>query len=147
MYQTVRNLLHYGVPKESIWWLRLDHPILMRFSLDQLCSMIMDRVRDKGFDFVYFFFDELTYADDWDLWLKTFYDDHRPMRILGTSSSTAALRDRRLESGVGRREEKFLPPYSYIEYLSLLGIDYSLINVSSLASRLIMITQSLDNNS
>jgi predicted AAA+ superfamily ATPase len=147
MYQTVRSLLNHGVPKDSIWWLRLDHPILMRFSLDQLCSMIMDRVRHKGFNFVYFFFDELTYAEDWDLWLKTFYDDHRPIRILGTSSSTAALRNRRLESGVGRWEEKFLPPYSYAEYLSLLGIDYFIINVNSLASRLMHLTQSSDDDS
>lgn len=136
MYQTVRSLLNHGVPKDSIWWLRLDHPILMRFSLDQLCSMIMDRVRHKGFDFVYFFFDELTYAEDWDLWLKTFYDDHLPIRILGTSSSTAALRNRRLESGVGRWEEKFLPPYLFPEYLDLINQGRIIIITNHLSSTL-----------
>lgn len=37
-----------------------------------------------------------------DLWFKTFYDERWPVRIAATSSATAALRDRRTESGVGR---------------------------------------------
>src|SRR6186997_1758438 len=30
MYQTVRRLLRAGVPAKRLWWLRLDHPLLMR---------------------------------------------------------------------------------------------------------------------
>src|SRR4051812_34301185 len=30
MYQTVRHLLTQGVEQNRLWWLRLDHPILMR---------------------------------------------------------------------------------------------------------------------
>jgi hypothetical protein len=41
----------------------------------------------------------LVYADQWDLWLKTFYDDRSPVRIVATSSTTTALRGRRVESG------------------------------------------------
>jgi predicted AAA+ superfamily ATPase len=67
----------------------------------------------------YLFLDEITYADEWDLWLKTFYDENWPVRIVGTSSATAALRDRRLESGVGRWEEQYLAPYCFKEYLEL----------------------------
>jgi predicted AAA+ superfamily ATPase len=65
------------------------------------------------------FCDELAYADRWDLWLKTFYDEKWPVQIAGSSSSTAALRERRLESGVGRWEEQYLAPYLFTEYLSL----------------------------
>ncbi len=63
---------------------------------------------------------ELTYADKWFLWLKNFYDQGWPLRIAATSSSTAALRDRRLESGVGRWEEQYLAPYLFPEFLELI---------------------------
>jgi predicted AAA+ superfamily ATPase len=65
--------------------------------------------------------DELVYTDRWDLWLKTFFDDQWPVRIAATSSATAALRERRLESGVGRWTEQHLTPYLFPEFLDLVG--------------------------
>lgn len=117
MYQTVRKLIENGVPAGHIWWLRLDHPLLINAPLDQLVRSI-SRTGTPS-DPVYLFLDEITYADNWDLWLKTFYDDRWPVRIVGTSSATAAIRNRRLESGVGRWEEQYLAPYSFGEYLRL----------------------------
>ncbi len=117
MYQTVKHLLAEGVPRQRLWWLRLDHPLLMEIPLGELVRSIFTTTADPA----YLFLDELTYADKWDLWLKTFYDETWPLRILGSSSSTAALRDRRLESGVGRWEEQYLAPYLFTEYLDLLG--------------------------
>ena len=119
MYQTVKRLLAEGVPRGRLWWLRLDHPLLMEIPLGQLVSLA--RVGATQTDPAYLFLDELTYAEKWDLWLKTFYDETWPIRIVGSSSSTAALRDRRLESGVGRWEEQYLAPYLFTEYLDLVG--------------------------
>ena len=68
----------------------------------------------------YLMLDELVYAEDWDLWLKTFYDERWPVRIAATSSATAALRERRVESGVGRWEEQYLMPYLFDEFLRLI---------------------------
>jgi predicted AAA+ superfamily ATPase len=65
------------------------------------------------------FFDELVYAHDWDLWLKTFFDDRWPLRIAASSSASAALRAGRVESGVGRWDEQYLSPYLFGEYLDL----------------------------
>src|SRR5689334_23149767 len=42
MYQTVRRLLKAGVPKESLWWWHLDHPLFMGISLENLCDYIID---------------------------------------------------------------------------------------------------------
>jgi predicted AAA+ superfamily ATPase len=67
----------------------------------------------------FIFMDELTYAKDWDLWLKTFYDENRPLTVIGSSSSTAALRQSRIESGIGRWEEQYLAPYLFGEFLEL----------------------------
>lgn len=132
MYQVVRHLLTMGVSQESIWWLRLDHPLLMDIPLDGLCRMVIEgSSKEPGPN--YLILDEITYADKWDLWLKTFYDETWPIRILGSSSSTAALRDRRLESGVGRWEEQYLAPYLFPEYLALIDEDIAVPVRSSLS--------------
>src|ERR1051325_3718030 len=65
--------------------------------------------------------DELAGAADWDRWLKTFHDDHWPVRIVATSSAAAALAARS-ESGVGRWDEIFLGPCLLDEQLELAGI-------------------------
>lgn len=120
MYQTVRHFLEKHVPRQGIWWLRLDHPLLMGVPMGTLVKSAIRTATPEAP--VYLFLDEITYAEQWDLWLKTFYDENWPVRIVGTSSATAALRDRRLESGVGRWEEQYLAPYCFKEYLSLRGI-------------------------
>ena len=119
MYQTVRRLLAEGVPASRLWWLRLDHPILMQFKLGQLVRFVVDAAKASVENPVYLFLDELTYSHEWDLWLKTFYDQTYPVRIAGSSSSTAALHNRKMESGVGRWEEQHLAPYLFSEYLEL----------------------------
>ena len=77
--------------------------------------------------------DELVYTSQWDLWLKTFFDDHWPVRIAATSSATAALRERRLESGVGRWSEQHLTPYLFTEFLDLVGEGHRLDVADTLA--------------
>ncbi|HWV38106.1 MAG TPA: ATP-binding protein [Vulgatibacter sp.] len=121
MYQTVRHLLDGGVPAARLWWFRLDHPILLQRPLEDLVRIAMKAAHATESAPVHLFLDELTYARDWDLWLKTFYDERWPLRIAGTSSATAALRERHLESGVGRWEEQYLAPYLFDEFLGLVG--------------------------
>jgi uncharacterized protein len=125
MYQTVRHLLAAGHHPRQLWWLRLDHPLLMGWSLGDLVKVIVD-VRPDPTKPLILFLDEIVYAKDWDLWLKTFYDDHWPVEIVATSSATAMLRDRRLESGVGRWQEHYLTPYTFSEFLDLSGTPTSI---------------------
>lgn len=120
MYQTVKRLLGHGIEADRLWWFRLDHPLLLAWTLGELVEMVTDVVRPSQERPVFLFLDELVYAKDWDLWLKSFFDDRLPVRILGTSSATAALRRRRTESGVGRWEEQFLMPYLFTEFLDLI---------------------------
>ena len=117
LYQAVRHLLGAGVDPKRIWWLRLDHPLLMPAGLEWVDAIRADAEPNQP---AFVFLDELTYANDWDLWLKTFYDERWPIRLAGSSSSTAVLRRRRLESGVGRWEEQYLAPYLFGEFLDLL---------------------------
>lgn len=119
LYQTVRKLLSAKIEPRRLWWLRLDHPLLMRVRLDALVRSVQKNAKASAGEPVFLFLDELTYAADWDLWLKEFYDGKWPVRIVGSSSSTAALRNRKVESGVGRWEEQYLAPYLFAEFLSL----------------------------
>ena len=135
LYQAVRGLLRAGVSPARVWWLRLDHPLLLQFDLGALLSVVRDVDPDPG-EPAFVFLDELTYARDWDLWLKTFHDERWPFRLAGSSSATAALGDRRLESGVGRWEEQYLAPYLFGEVLDLLEREVPLRVEATLAETL-----------
>ncbi len=120
MFQTVRHLLRdANIPRERIVWLRLDHPLLMRLDLGSLVRSLTTTATARSP--CYLFLDELTYARDWDLWLKTFYDETWPVRIVASSSSTAALQDRKIGSRIGRWNEQYFPPCLFSEYLELIG--------------------------
>jgi predicted AAA+ superfamily ATPase len=122
MYQTVAELIANKIEPDRLWWLRLDHPLLLDWDLGHLARQIVTASKASPNRPAYLFLDELTYAKDWDLWLKTFYDERWPIRIVGTSSATAAIRQRGTESGVGRWDEQFLAPYLFTEYLELQNI-------------------------
>ncbi len=127
LYQTVARLLDNGVDSSQIWWLRLDHPVLLREDLGDLVRLAVHSSgasRDRP---VYLMLDELVYAESWDVWLKTFYDEEWPVQIAATSSATAALHRGRLESGVGRWEEQYLTPYSFTEFLDLVVSTNSIV--------------------
>ena len=88
MYQTVQKLIDAGISINKLWWLRLDHPLLMQISLGTLVRFIVNVSNASEDNPAYVFLDELTYAKEWDLWLKTFYDDRWPIRIIGTSRTS-----------------------------------------------------------
>lgn len=125
LYQTVRHLIADGVAPNRIWWLRLDHPLLLQEDLGALVRHVLSQTDATPEQPAYLMLDELVYTDSWDLWLKTFFDDGWPVRIAATSSATAALRERRLESGIGRWSEQHLTPYLFDEFLDLVGEDVS----------------------
>lgn len=119
MHQTAERLIRGGIAPTNIWWLTMNVPHLMQHPLDEWVGIC--RSGRSPEEVQYFFIDEINYADKWDLWLKAFYDMKLPIRIAATSSSTAALRNRFVESGVGRWEEQHLSPCSFAEYLDLIG--------------------------
>lgn len=119
MYQVVQRLLKEGTRPEKIWWARVDHPALAHIPLGELVNALMDLASVSQEEPLHLFLDELVYAREWDLWLKTFHDERWPVRVLANSSATAALHQGRVESGVGRWEEWSLPPCGLVEALAL----------------------------
>ena len=125
LYQTVRHLIASGIDPGRIWWLRMDHPLLLPASLGDLIRSLVSGSSAMAENPLYLMLDEIVYAEDWDLWLKTFYDERWPVQIAATSSSTAALRKQRRESGVGRWDEHHLLPCRLAEYLDLADVAQS----------------------
>ena len=122
LYQTVAHLLDAGIERHRIWWLRLDHPLLVDVALADVVRSVIASVPDVSPERpIFLFLDEVTYADDWDLWLKTFHDERWPVRIAATSSASAALRKRRQDSGVGRWREISLAPCLVSEAMQLVA--------------------------
>jgi uncharacterized protein len=121
MYQTVQQLLEQEIHPRRLWWLHMAHPLLMEIPLGALFQAIVEMRPPTPEEPLFVFVDELTYAPKWDAWLKTIYDERSPVRLVGTSSSTAALQEGRIESGVGRWEEQYLAPCLFTEYLHLRG--------------------------
>lgn len=141
LYQTVRHLIAAGIAPTRIWWLRLDHPLLLQENLGDLVRAVLQTSHASPDAPVFLMLDELVYTDRWDLWLKTFFDEQWPVRIAATSSATAALRQRRLESGVGRWSEQHLTPYLFTEFLALVEKDRPVEVGDSLADGLARLRQ------
>lgn len=99
--------------------MRMDHPLFLQMQLGPLIKSLIEHEKATMEDPLYLFLDEVNYAPQWDLWLKTFFDERWPLRIVATSSSVAALRNRSVESGIGRWSEQFLTPYNFLEYRKL----------------------------
>ena len=119
LHQTVRHLLGSGIEPRRVWWLRLDDPYLQSV---QLGGLVRAAIRASGATAerpVYLMLDEVAYADQWDRWLKTFYDDRWPVQVAASSSAATTLRDRRAESGVGRWDLQHLTPYALVEFMDL----------------------------
>ncbi|MGI9023348.1 MAG: ATP-binding protein [Acidimicrobiales bacterium] len=140
LYQTVRHLLEAKVEPDRIWWMRLYHPLLLQESLGDLVRAVLTTSHTPQRP-VFLMLDELVYTERWDLWLKTFFDEQWPVRIAATSSATAALRERRLESGIGRWSEQHLTPYLFTEFLALVGRDRPVVVGDTLAGSLAMLEQ------
>lgn len=122
MRQCVAALIDRGIAADRIGWLRLDHPQLLAIPLGSLVQGMIDEANATRDDPVYMFLDEVTASKDWDLWLKTFYDEEWPVRIVATSSATSLLRTVRHESGAGRWREISLSPWLVHELGGFLGV-------------------------
>ena len=116
MYQTVQHLLDNKIPPDKIQWIRLDHPLLMTANLGILVKEAIKLSKASQDQPLYLFLDELVYAENWDKWLKTFYDEHWPVHIIASSSAASALQKGK-ESGIGRWEELYLNPYLFLELI------------------------------
>ena len=120
-YQMIEALLNAGVAPQKIVFISMDHPMLKLSQFQDVLECYHENICAE--QDVYYFFDEVQYAQDWDRWLKTIYDTQPDTRVVATGSASPALMKGSRESGAGRWTVIQVPTLSFYEYCELLGID------------------------
>lgn len=120
-YQMIDALLNDGIPPQKIVFISMDHPMLKLSQFQEVLDCYHENIyADQD---VYYFFDEIQYASDWDRWLKIIYDNQPDTRVVATGSASPALMKGSRESGAGRWSVIQVPTLSFYEYCELLGLD------------------------
>lgn len=121
-YQMIETLLKRGVAPKKIVFISMDHPMLKLSGVNEVLECYHENVYAE--QDVYYFFDEIQYAQDWDKWLKTIYDMQPDTKVVATGSASPALIKGNQESGAGRWSVIPVPTMSFYEYCELLNLDH-----------------------
>ena len=119
-YQMIDTLIRRGVSPAQIVFISLDHPMLKLSNLNDILDCYHENVWPT--QDVYYFFDEIQYANSWDKWLKTIYDTQPDTKCVATGSASPALIRGSAESGAGRWSIIQVPTLSFYEYCALIGV-------------------------
>ena len=120
-YQMIDELLASGVAPQKIVFISMDHPMQKLSQFHEILECYHENIYAE--QDVYYFFDEVQYAQDWDLWLKTIYDTQPDTKVVATGSASPALMKGSRESGAGRWTVIQVPTLSFYEYCELLNIE------------------------
>lgn len=141
MYQMIQNLLNKGIQPKSIMYLSFDHPILKFYSVEELVDIYISNIYPD--EKCWLFFDEIQYADDWELYLKIFYDSKPYLYITATGSASPVIEKGVGDSGVGRWNIIRVPTLSFYEYCKLAEIsDVPRLNIDVKPTSLASMTES-----
>lgn len=120
-YQMIEQLLQRGISPQRIVFISMDHPMLKLSEFSDILECYHENIcADQN---VYYFFDEVQYAQDWDKWLKTIYDMQPDTKVVATGSASPALMKGNQESGAGRWSVIQVPTMSFYEYCELTGVE------------------------
>jgi len=120
MYQLIGNLLSDGVPARNIVYLSFDNPILKLGGFEGVLRVYENTFPTEGP--VYFFLDEVQYAENWEIWMKILFDSRPQLKLVATGSASPALQKGSADSGVGRWTVLRVPTLSFYEYCDLLDV-------------------------
>ena len=120
-YQMIDTLLKRGVEPEKIVFISMDHPMLKLSGVNDVLECYHENIYAE--QDVYYFFDEIQYAQDWDKWLKAIYDMQPDTNVVATGSASPALIKGNQESGAGRWTVIQVPTMSFYEYCELLDLE------------------------
>ncbi len=138
-YQMIEALLSRGIPPQKIVFISMDHPMLKLSGFNDILECYHENIYAE--QDVYYFFDEVQYAPDWDKWLKTIYDMQPDTQVVATGSASPALIKGNQESGAGRWSVIQVPTLSFYEYCELLGLDRPNIPANLKTTHLLHMTQ------
>ena len=138
-YQMIDTLIKKGVSPQRIAFISLDHPMLKLAGLSDVLECYHENIcADQN---VYYFFDEIQYAPDWDSWMKVIYDTQPETKVVATGSASPVLVRGSSESGTGRWTVIQVPTLSFYEYCSLIGLPDLQLEPTLKPSQLLRLTQ------
>jgi predicted AAA+ superfamily ATPase len=120
LFQIIEKLLNNGIPQKNILYISFDNPIVKMVNVDEIVSTY-ESLYPTGGD-KYYFFDEVQYADSWELWLKVLYDSRPDIKLVATGSASPVLVKGASDSGAGRWNVMKVPTLSFYEYCKLLEL-------------------------
>lgn len=121
MYQMIEQLLSEGVNPRNILYVSFDNPIIRLVNMEELLSIYETLYPITGTKYI--FYDEIQYAEDWELWLKVIYDTRKDIRLTATGSASPILEKGATDSGTGRWSVLRIPTLSFYEYCRLLQLE------------------------
>jgi len=128
-YQTIKNLLEQGIPKDNILYLNFEDDRLFEFKLSD-CQTLLDvfyaQQPDKKSKPCYFFFDEIQNVEHWERFVRRLIDTEN-VSVYVTGSSAKLLSTEIATSLRGRALDREVFPFSFDEYLQVheVAIDRS----------------------
>lgn len=117
----IDELIKDKVKPSRIFYLSLDDYLLRHKSIIELVNEYRKLHRLKTSDFIYLFFDEITYSQDYQQQLKNLYDRGN-VKIVVTSSSSSLLRDKKAYL-TGRTSTIEVSPLDFKEYLLFKNVN------------------------
>ena len=120
LYQVIEKLIKDGIKPKNILYISFDNPIIKMVSMDTVLGAYETLYPHEGT--TYLFFDEIQYAENWELWLKVIYDTKPDIKLLVTGSSSPTLEKGSSDSGTGRWKILRVPTLSFYEYCELLEV-------------------------
>jgi len=118
LYQIIDSLLQEKINPENILYLSLDDPKL-KVDFDKIIDFYQATILKQSVsesETVYVFLDEVQYLENWQYYVKKYFDRSYPIKFIVSGSSATLIR-KGTESLMGRTVEETLLPFSFKEFL------------------------------
>jgi hypothetical protein len=129
--QVVKELIAEGVSAGDIFYYSMDDPALLRRDVnrDDFFDALMAQARDQaggqadsiedkaGDKLIYIFLDEIHKFENWELFLKKYYDICYPVRFIVSGSASSPIFKKSRESLLGRIKDYHMLPFSFREFV------------------------------
>ena len=143
IYQLINELIENIDPKRFLFF-TADDPALLPYKENLFENIIKTYYEEilaehRRGEQVYIFIDEIHFLENWELWLKKYFDLKYNIKFVISSSSAMHLSKRSRESLVGRIFEILLLPLSLGDYAALSGRTevlefYNKVNLDNIAT-------------
>ena len=124
--QAINHLIKNGVEAKNILFINLEHPIFLEYKhnpayLDKIYEEYLKLMNPKGK--VYCFFDEIQFFDNWQVYIKSKYENSN-IKFIITGSNSSMLSNELNTLLSGRNLNIHLNTFSFDEFLDYKEIEY-----------------------